>query len=338
MLQTSNRHPVWPGRLCALGHAVALALAASFPVSVLAETKQPPSQSPLDVFQQQEDRLFQTGYRLALANAPFCQRRTHGVGILIHDAASYRRPDVVRAHFSLRGDVAIQSVATGSPAYNLGIRQNDTLASVMGIDVEALANSGEKTWERAARINRMLAEPGPEGLVHIARADDQGPATSFELEPVELCASRFELQSGNSKAAADGERVLVGDSFPAFAYSTPKFAAALAHEMAHNLLGHLDHFEKYGRRGGRVRKSERDADRLMPWLLYNAGYDPQAAVEFMREWGPRHGGGILRKRTHDGWDERVELIEAELPRIEAVATDGKADWQIHFVPMLTEED
>lgn len=338
MPQTSKKLDAWPGRFPALGHAIIFACLANNSVSASAEAKAPPSLSPLDVFQQQEDRLFQTGFRLARENAPFCLRQTQSVGLLVHDAASYKRPDQVRAHFDLRGDVAVQSVAAGSPAHEAGIRQNDTLASISGTSVETLADAAGETWERAARVNRMLAETGSDGRLHIEFAEDGHRATSFVLEPVKLCASRFELQSGNSKAAADGERVLVGNSFPGFNYSEPKFAAALAHEMAHNLLGHLDHFEKYGRRGGRVRNSERDADRLMPWLLYNAGYDPQAAVDFMRDWGPRHGGGILRKRTHDGWDERVEFIQDELPRIESVAIDGKADWRTNFVPFLKEDD
>jgi len=283
----------WPDCVPALGHAIIFACLANIYVSASAEAKASPSLSPLDVFQKQEDRLFKTGFRLARENAPFCHRQTQGVGLLVHDAASYKRPDHVRVHFDLRGDVAVQSVATGSPAYEAGIRQNDTLASISGTRVEALANSADETWERAARINRMLAKAGSDGLLRMEFAEDGHRPTSFALEPVKLCASRFELQSGNSKAAADGERVLVGNSFPGFGYSDPKFAAALAHEMAHNLLGHLDHFEKYGRRGGRVRNSERDADRLMPWLLYNVGYDPQAAVDFMRDWGPKHGGGIL---------------------------------------------
>ena len=82
-----------------------------------------------------------------------------------------------------------------------------------------------------------------------------------------------------------------------------------------------------------VRLPERDADRLMPWLLANAGYDPAEAVRFMRIWGPKHGGWIFRARTHDGWDERLEFIAAELPKIEqaqSLRDDGLADWAQYF--------
>ena len=86
-----------------------------------------------------------------------------------------------------------------------------------------------------------------------------------------------------------------------------------------------------GRQQKTVRLTEREADRLMPWLLVNAGFEPSAASAFMETWGPRHGGWIFRKRTHDGWDERRDFIEAEFPLIESlVAETGKADWAEHF--------
>ena len=45
----------------------------------------------------------------------------------------------------------------------------------------------------------------------------------------------------------------------------------------------------------------------------------------------RHGGGLFRKRTHEGWDERVDAIKAELPLIAAVrSASGAADWAVHF--------
>ena len=77
--------------------------------------------------------------------------------------------------------------------------------------------------------------------------------------------------------------------------------------------------------------TEREADRLMPWLLANAGYDPAAALRFMERWGPHHDGGIFRKRTHDGWDERADAIAAEVAIVSTeMAASGSADWRKLF--------
>ena len=146
------------------------------------------------------------------------------------------------------------------------------------------------------------------------------------------------MLDGGKRAVADGSRVIFGRDFAGFAYAEDEFAAAVAHELAHNLLRHRKMFDAVGRSQSLVRLTERDADRMMPWLLYNAGYDPRASVRFMTRWGPKYGGGLLRDRSHDGWDERVEFIEAEIATMEAaLAETGKADWSQHFVPMAKPE-
>ena len=108
-------------------------------------------------------------------------------------------------------------------------------------------------------------------------------------------------------------------------------AAAIAHELAHNVLQHRAWLDANGRKRSNVRLIEREADRLMPWLLANAGYDPAAAARFMERWGPVHDGGIFRARTHDGWDERVEFIAAEVDKIRELSSNGTAaDWSSRF--------
>ncbi|MFA9201437.1 MAG: hypothetical protein ACEQR8_09695, partial [Cypionkella sp.] len=119
--------------------------------------------------------------------------------------------------------------------------------------------------------------------------------------------------------------------FAGFEYPEDELAAALAHEFAHNLLAHRAWLKGAGRKAKNIRLTEREADRLMPWLLANAGYDPAAAVRFFRKWGPGNDGWIFRAPTHDGWDERAEAVEGELPLIARVrASGGAADWRAHF--------
>ena len=293
-----------------------------------------PAQSLLEVFQSKEDVLFRTGYRLAAANAAYCDAVKPSVGLLVHDARAYSRPDAVRTTFGLAGDIGIQSVADGSPASLAGIDQNDTLLAIDGIDIAQIEAGERKDWVRASAIADQIEKSAQDGAVTLEWRKPGGRVINLPLAAQTVCASRFELLSGKDGASADGERVLIGENFPGFTYSEPEFAALLAHEMAHNLLGHIPYLTERGNGGGRVRMTERDADRLMPWLLVNAGYDPAAAADFMRRWGPRHGGWIFRNRSHDGWDERVELIEAELPAIAAVTRDGRVDWRTHFRPLL----
>ena len=315
------------GHLCLALGACSLPASAGLPGST--------QQSPLALFQSKEDRVFRLGYRLAAANAEFCERTTPSLGLLIHDARAYGAPAAVRSSFGLSGDIGVQAVGERSPVAAAGLGQNDTLLAIDGTPVEAIDVGERDDWQRASILADMIERSARDGSVTLTWRKPDGLEQEQPVPSTPVCASRFELLSDKDGASADGERVLIGEDFPGLAYSDAELAALLAHEMAHNLLGHLAFLEEHGRGGGRVRNTERDADRLMPWLLANAGFDPAAASAFMQRWGPRHGGGLFRKRSHDGWDERVELIEAELPKIEAASVNGRADWSIHFRPLLT---
>ena len=300
-------------------------------------------ESELARLQRLEAQLFATGWRLASANAEFCDNAAPSIGLLLHDAQSYGDPDAVRAELGLSGDIAVQAVAPGSPAEAAQIRTNDTLVEAASAnlprDFPSAEVTGEPRWKRMAavndRIDAHLAHNGSALLVwEPAVTDSDKPPMGAVVHGVPTCPSRFEVHLRGKGAMADGTRVILGHKFPGFAYAEDEFAAAVAHELAHNLLGHRALLDAKGRSNRLVRLTERDADRLMPWLLANAGYDPHAASRFMQRWGPRHGGGLFRKRSHDGWDERVELIEAEIAAVEAaLANDAKANWATGFTEL-----
>jgi len=290
---------------------------------------------PLEIFQRSEERLFRVGYQLATANAPYCERAITVSGLLIHDADSYGNPKAVRALFRLSGDIGVQAVAPGSPAAEADIGQNDTILAIAGNPVANAFPPTDPRWERGFALRDAIDAALARGPVAITWQPANAQPRTTLIEGVPACPTRFELVDSKNNAAADGNRVLVGEKFPGLAYDEAAFAAAIAHEMAHNILRHPQTFAKTGWKRKLVRLSERDADRLMPWLLHNAGYDPRAAARFMRTWGPKHGGWIFRKRTHDGWDERVEFIEAEIAKIDALPdAGGPVDWKTHFVSEL----
>lgn len=307
-------------RLAALAGALTLA---SSPPAAAAPT------GDLAFLQQRDAQLFTTGWRLARANAPYCRETVPAIGMLLHDVSAYEDPAATRAALGLSGDIGVQAVAPDSPAEAAGLRANATFAAINGAAMADIPPSAPR-WERLAllqdRIDAELAAPaqigwtGPDGTPH-----------SEQIAPVPVCRTRFEVLSSGNRALAEGSRVIFGRDFPGFAYAEDEFAAAVAHELAHNLLGHRAQLDAEGRGRSRIRLTEREADRLMPWLLHNAGYDPRAAVRFMERWGPRHGGGLFRKRTHDGWDERVEFISAEIEAMrQVIAETGAADWSRHF--------
>ncbi len=312
------------------GLAYILALTALAPPGAA----EPAPTSDIAAFQQLDQRLFAVGWRLARGNARFCAEAPPTMGLLLHDTTTYGDPMAIRRALALAGDIGVAAVAPGSPAALAGIAANDTLLSIGGVEIAAFPPS-DPSWQRTLSLNEAIGRALESGPVDLTLSRPGAPPYQAVIAGEPVCATRFEVLDSSSKAQADGSRVIIGQRFPAFAWPEDEFAAAVAHELAHNLLGHRAIFDRTGRKQKLVRLSERDADRLAPWLLQNAGYDSQAAVRFMRKWGPKHGGGLIRKRTHDGWDERVEFIEAEIATMQPlIAADGSADWARHFRPEL----
>ena len=307
-------------------------LALATPGSVLAQSSLG-SAAPYVALQQRDQKLFAAGWRLVTGNAPLCDRTVIATGALLHDAATYPDPADARASLGLRGDIAVQVVAADSPADRGGLDAGVTLVRLNNVAIEMQFPPTEPRWQRlndlATALDTIMARDGSADLTWL---EADGRAVTRRIGGARACATRFEVAGIGQRAAADGERVVFGDRFPGFAWPEEEFAAAVAHELAHNLLLHRQWLAQNGRTRSNIRLTEQEADRLTPWLMANAGYDPTAAVRFMRRWGPQHDGGLFRRRTHAGWDERADVIAAELPLVSRLRAQGSlADWPRLFV-------
>ena len=138
---------------------------------------------------------------------------------------------------------------------------------------------------------------------------------------------------GSKIAKAEKMTVFIGVELLGEHPGDDEAATMVAHEMAHNILAHLDRLDAGTRNYVTIRRTEREADGLAPWLMANAGYDPAAAPRFIAAWGPRHGGGATRVPNHDSWQDRAGLMRAEVARIaaaRAASRQGPLDWRSGF--------
>lgn len=278
---------------------------------------------------QARDAVFQNiGWRLLRANANYCDNAHLQIGLQLQDAASFARPASVRSALELEGDFAVQTAAKGSPAFIANIAANREITAIDGADINGWAAKQKLEWRRLKRAHDAIdtsLESNGYVIIHFAGGSAE------TLMGVRACPTRFELLGKGKKALADGSRVQFGAEFPAFDYPEDELAAVIAHELAHNLLRHRKWLDANGRKRRNIRATEREADRLMPWLIANAGYDPNAATRFMERWGPAHSKGLFRARTHDGWDERAEMIAQEVVTVKGrIAETGAADWSKYF--------
>lgn len=286
----------------------------------------------IEAFQFYDQRLQDVGWRLISANAPYCERTIPSIGLQLQDVQSYGgrdAPAIVRRALGLSGDFAVQTAAAGSPAaLSSALGSNREVSALNGASLTQWEAVADAPWARLKqvhdRIDDLLTR---DGRVTVTFAD----GASATIEPVLACAGRFELLSGSQRFVANSERVLLGIENEVWSYEDSAFAAGIAHETAHMVLDHTAWLDRNGRGRSNQRATEREADRLMPWLLVNAGYNPRGAIAFFEQYRPHSGSVLFIRGTHDKWRDRIAVVEAEIAQIEALLeSGGAADWAVHF--------
>jgi predicted Zn-dependent protease len=219
-----------------------------------------------------------------------------------------------------------------SPAERDGLRLDDILLSVDGGSLAGGLPQRGRTFDRMAQILDLLEAAFADGsaAIEVRRA---GAGLPLHIGSEPGCATRFQLiPSGHLNAQADGRYVQVTTAIAAYVADDDELAAVIAHEFAHNVLGHrarLDQahvsrgfFANFGGNASRIRETEAEADRFSVYLLDRAGYDPQAAVRFWSRFG-RRGLNFLGSPTHPNWQRRIALLEGEIAVVRAARAEGR---------------
>jgi hypothetical protein len=315
-----------PHRASAL--VVALSLLAAVPAGATA----PADPSPYAALAAIEARVAAIGFRLTTANAAWCPVQQPQFGWIWGDPRLYdadRRAEALAVYGAATRDAPfVAAIAPSSPAAAVGLRVG---ATVTGLQGAAVPNGADAhPFARITAIETWLAALSPSAPLALD-AGDVGPLT---LTPVAGCVSDFRVEaSEKAGAVADGRMVLVNQGLAQFAADDDELAAAIAHELAHNVLRHRVRLDaagvdrgfgkQFGRSARLFKQTEIEADRLSVWLLAGAGYDPAAAARFWTRFGQRKGRPLIQAGTHPPWRDRVASLEAEAELIAAARAAGQ---------------
>lgn len=298
--------------------------AAAFLLSAAPLAAQQAEPAPLELQARADQRLLDMGWRLARASAGLCPDTRAATGLMLRDIRGWAQPTAVREEFGQVRDIAVQAVAAGSPAQQAGIARGDEITSLNGRDPNTLPAETASDWQRLHGINEAMdAALRFYGAIGIARAGE----SERRLDGAPACYARFEIIPDSDKASSTGTRVRIGDRWLAGDIADDSLAFLVAHELAHNILKHRLRRDRPRRERPSARDVEREADRLAPWLMARAGYDPDGAVAFLEEYGPGQDGFLYIGTSHDGWKSRRDAIRHE---IDAIGTAATSDWTPYF--------
>lgn len=290
--------------------------AASAAVAAVAMSS-PASARPMSIraLAAQEVQLATIAYRIAAANAASCRTREAITGLVLHDLTRYERnlrPAVSRA-FSLNGGFGVLAIVPGSVAAQAGLRVDDEILAIgrYGVD-EAGAWQRDKSYRRMeqfrATVGAALKNGGADLLVRRG-----GALLRIPLRAQHGCGGLVTLTpSATTNAWADGRHVVVTTGMTALSRSTDEIAFVIAHEMAHNILGHSG--GRAGSRGifgfARVRRGEIEADGYAVRLMANAGYQAAGGISFLETARRKFWWNM--SLDHPGFGQRVATIAAAM--------------------------
>lgn len=276
--------------------------------------------------QQFDQRVQSIGYRLAVHGRAYCPAPAPLIGFVVHDLSLYDRATQAeaRAAFGLDDAPHILAVATGSPAAAAGISPQDALIAIAGAPVPP-RSAGWPSFARVEAIDAALDADAADGTLDLG-LERAGVIRSVHPVLERGCSSRFDVRDdAGVDAEADGRYVQVTAARVASVDSDDGLAIVVAHELAHNILGHrarLDaqHVQRgvlqlIGRNARLTRETELEADRLGIRLIIAAGYSPEAALAFRRRQWSTLPQQLLNAPTHPSSGERLAAMENEVQSI-----------------------
>jgi hypothetical protein len=290
------------------------------------------TQASLLALQRDDQRVADTGWRIASRNKDACPKIWAALGVSLQHISQYAPGyrAAAKAAFGLDDSYpSILAVAKGAPAAASGIQPNDTLRAVNGVDLGG-SNPRQTSAASYDAVSAAMAalEALPEKSAAVLSIERGDQRLEVSVTPQNVCRSRVELAPGNAiNANANGLVAQISGRLVNWVQSEDELALVIAHEMAHNLLDHPKRLNEksalsglatsLGLSGRAQRQMELDADRMGIIMAASAGYNYKIAPDFWARLNSNAPLATFLATTHPKTQARRENAQRVVDELNA---------------------
>lgn len=286
-------------------------------------------------------RLHLAAFPILAANADLCAEKGKtaaqtGLQTISHGAFPREYRDAAKAVLGADRALRVVAVAPGSPAASAGFRETDLLLSADKITVAEGENAEKEFSEQLAKMSKA----GTSLLFRVRRGNAE---TEIQVVPALVCDYAYSIVRNNDvNAFADGRRIVFHTGMMRFAGTDEELATVVGHELAHNLMGHIDSkrgnaavgflvdllFAGFGVNtqgafsdiAGQAysQEFETEADYVGLYMMARAGFDIRNASSFWRRMGVEHPSSIRTNHaaSHPSAPYRFVSLDKTVEEIE----------------------
>lgn len=258
-------------------------------------------------------RIENVSFRLMVAAADFCgERAGYGFGFSVADRDSFGTEMTTAAEqaYGLSDAAQILSVAAGSPAGEAGLAQGDVIAGVDGRRMPSGRDAAET-------VTRLLKEAGGRPVTFDVAGPDPRRVT---VAPARICNYPVHvLDNEKVNAYADGGSVKITKGMLWFVEADTELAMVLAHELAHNLMGHAGTFRSMFED---KKSREADADYVGLYIMARAGFEIEKAPNFWRRIAAAFPQMIESSSSHPIMPYRFVALRKTTEEIRRMQAEG----------------
>ena len=292
-------------------------------------------------------RVYTIYSRLRTSGAEICRAQTSPFwGVWLGDGDSFSREEAERGNRLLKLGAEVTVLAVAANGQAAGLRAGDVITKIDDVFLRQQSTRQKSQLTVAAETLKKVGERPAD--IEFTR---EGMKYTTQLRAQPGCRYRLNLtEDKDLNASSDGESINLPYGMLQFATDDEKLAHVIGHEIAHNVLGHIDRrktnmavgqilgavvdiglmvgarvdtggaFSRLGAGAGAKAYShdfERESDYISLYLMVRAGFDPLKARDFWRDLSITEPILILDnyRSMHPSNPERAANIEMAVQQI-----------------------